>query len=81
MKRRALLNHVVALRNWAKAVQDSGQAVHLRRQAAELVEALLRQHPDDERALAQKSLLRLDVGELEAAHREVEQALRLRPNA
>lgn len=85
MKRRVLLNHIVSLRNWAKAVQeletDAGQAACLRRQAAELVEVILHQHPDDERALAQKSLLRLDVGELDAAQREVEQALRLRPNA
>lgn len=85
MKRRVLLNHVVSLRNWARAVEDSegaaGKPAELRRQAAELVEAILRQHPDDERALAQKSLLRLDVGDFEAARREVEQALRLRPNA
>lgn len=84
-KRQVLLNHVVSLRNWAKAVQgsetDAGQTADLRRQATELVEAILRHHPDDERALAQKILLHLDANELDAAQREVAQALLIRPNA
>ena len=84
-QRRVLLNRVASLRNLAKAMQDAEglawQTADLRRQATELVEAILRHHPDDERALAQKILLQLDASELDAAQREVAQALLVRPNA
>lgn len=73
MKRRVLLNQVVSLRNWAKADPDAEQAAQLRSQATELVDAIRRYHPDDERTLAQKSLLRLDAGELDEAHGEIVQ--------
>lgn len=81
MKRRVLLNQVVTFRNWAKTEPDAGQAASIRREATELVDAILRYHPDDERTLGQKALLRLDANELDEADREIVQALRVRPNA